>query len=77
VHQLMARGGGSRGCVTFFSANSSRTGSAALSARVREAPSHTLALPWERFECLVVCWNFFPTRITRRYYLRALDESSA
>ena len=39
----MARGGGSRGCLTFLSANSSRTGSA-LSARVRGAPSHTLAL---------------------------------
>jgi hypothetical protein len=33
-----------------------------------------LPSPWERFEGLVVCWNFFGMQITRRWKSR-FDEA--
>jgi hypothetical protein len=58
--------------VTFFNAKSSQEGPwiQAPPIAFKKHRRTRLPSPWERFECLVVCWNFFGTQITRRWKRR-------
>jgi hypothetical protein len=64
------------GQVTFFNAKSSQAGQwiQAPPSRSRTTVAHACPPPWERFEGLVVCWNFFGMQITRRWK-RRFDEA--